>query len=350
MSNFKNAKLKEQLRKADVLRSGCDYLRLNFKNPIPFFDRILEQINTTNTNFVNIDGLTYEKLFLSSWPCLKVSTVSQEQAIPIFLFNLFWNWFSKNWYWRLDFYGMFFRMFELGELLGDPIARVKWFLQDKTSENPLVTRYDFCYDLFYKNKTPLPKRQKFFKKDLLTWDEKINKKTKHYEIWAWNTRESWSLGSKSNKRYVIRMYDKVLDVSSKGKQWFYWDYFWYESVHRFEVQFGSHFCKPHTLEYLDVLVSKINVFFDVKQDFYDGLMFYQYNSSYDINDFNRLFFTKTFIGKAKKFINSGINPYMVLFDYFKDNEARYIHFPMCLEFMKATQKEIKIKDYKCVFM
>lgn len=333
MSNFKHLQLKETMQKADTVRTWLDYLRLNFIQKIDFFEIILEKINTTNTNFVIIDELTYTKINLPTGPSLQISTTYNDLPVPIMLFNLFKCWTVGTGYGRLDFYGMYFRLFDLWEFTWNYIDWAKKYIYWKTKEIPKITRVDYCIDMMYDRKKDFLSYTKYF--------TNINKASKIYEISTWKGIESWSIGSKSAKRYVLRMYDKKLDISSKGKQRFYDDYLHFWAVHRFEAQFGPHFCKWFSFNDLDNLQHKINAFLWLTEKHFEGVLFYVYDTKYDINDFNKLFFTKHFIWKAKKFMNSNISPYQVIFDYFINNVSKTTHYPMLYDIQKTIWK---IKD------
>lgn len=339
MGNIENLKLKSYLKSPEVLKTWLDYLRLSFTQKIDFFEKIFDKLNTTNSNFVIIDELTYEKLYLPTGASLKISVSVNGLSVPIMLYNKFWKWIIASGYGRLDFYGMFFRLFELWDLQWSSIDWIKTYVYGKTSEIPWLTRLDYCFDMFYLDKKIFPSYTEFFPKG------SINKKTKIYEIWTWESKESRSVGSKSAKRYVIRMYNKLLDVSSKGKQRFYGDYFTFQAVHRFEIQFWPHFTRWFTLETLDLLIFKVNVFLWLTDKSFEGLMFYKYDNKHDVTEFNKLFFTKTFVGKAQKFINSWYDPYSILYDYMITNVEKNIHYPMLYDMSKKIDKINDLSDF-----
>lgn len=279
-----------------------DYLRLNFQKPIPFFEKKMSCL-VENSDSIIEDGWTYTKIPLSSWLCVIVSYVYNGQSIPIILYNVFWNNQIYSKYARLDFYGSFFRLIEIWEFPKDFFLS---YLNEISDENPTISRIDYCFDLFYKKATSIPSPKRLF--------SKINESTKIYEIKKGTSLESWSVWSKTAKRYIVRMYDKLLDTKKKWKYFLYGDYLQYETVQRFEVEFWPKFTRGYFLSDIQQLLSKIYSFLWVEKKIFDWLLFYQYDSHFELNDYNKTFFFKQYISKTKVIFNAGLNPYMVAFN------------------------------------
>lgn len=337
MSNFKHLQLKKTLQGAEKVRTWLDYLRLNFKQKIDFFERLFVWLNTTNSNFIVQDSFTYEKINLPTGHALKISTVYNDIPVPIMLFQIFKSWCVSTGYGRLDFYGMFFRLVELGEIPSDYIQWIKNFVYSKTSEVPQITRVDYCFDMFYSEFQVFQSYTKFF--------TEVNKSSKIYEISTGAWIQSRSVWSKTAKRYVIRMYDKLLDISSKWKQRFYGDYLKNKSVHRFEVQFWPHFCRWYYLNTMDQMMNKMNSFLWITEATFEWSMFYEYDNHFDINDFNKIFFTKMFNGKVQKFVNAGLNPYQVIYKYLSVNCPKAVHYPFLFDINSTIKKIKNLSDY-----
>jgi len=303
MSNLANLKNVNFLKNADRIRYGIDYLRLNFTQPITFFTRKMSCL-VANSDTIVEDWRTYTKIPLSSWLCVIVTYSYNGVAVPIMLYNVFWwNKIYKK-FARLDFYWSFFRLIESWEFEKDYFFT---YVQNLTDENPTISRIDYCYDLFYNEKTKIPTPKKLLKE--------INDSSKIYEIKKGYWLESWSVGSKTNKRYIVRMYDKLLDTSKKWKFFLYGDYLQYQSVHRFEVEFWPKFTRWYQLSQIWQLISKIQSFLGINNQTFDGLMFYKYTSKFELNEYNQTRFFKQYISKVKKIYDAWLNPYMVAYNW-----------------------------------
>jgi hypothetical protein len=77
------------------------------------------------------------------------------KSVPVMMYNVF-NSSNSNFigkYARLDFYGSYFRLLEL-DFFNLSLSDWLVFL---TSEDPYISRIDYCVDLFYKYLHPFPK-------------------------------------------------------------------------------------------------------------------------------------------------------------------------------------------------
>lgn len=295
------------------VRYGPDYLRFNFLRQLPYLDRVLSRLDFDNSNFAydEENDLSYTKLKLSTGPCLMISCYYDNKSIPIGLYNVFENGIKKQVRSRLDFYGSYFRLEELGFF---ELGWYKSFIEDLTSEVPSITRVDYCVDLFYQDDRDLLKPKKLFPHSLSS-----DVLYKMHSIKSWKSLESWAIWSKSSKRNVIRMYDKIADIQAKWKFFLYQDYLNWKSVHRLEIQFGPNFCKYYYLDNMDEMFWKITNIFQINKNTINGPLFYSYSNKHEINDYTRLYYTKQFTGRAEKFFYSKVNPYLVLLNYFDTN-------------------------------
>ena len=296
---------------ADCFSEGIDYLRVNFKKSVPYFEWILKILNDTNSNSYYEEEYTLQKIVLPTWPSLFISYSYLGQAIPIGMYNILnKNDINKNnkIYARFDWYWSVFRLIEVGELS-------KNFFYDylifKTDENIWITRIDYRFDLFYKEEKEFPKVEDIF------WAN-INKKTNIDRKWKGLDGLSWwSMGSKTSKRYFVRMYDKLLDIEAKNKFVLHGDFFQYKSVQRFEIQFWPSFTRWFTLNNFNYLLEKCRSLMGRTCEF-DWLTFYQYSTIHDLTDYNKLRLTKTFTNLWLKFANANISPYELLFHNLKE--------------------------------
>jgi len=198
-------------------------------------------------------------------------------------------------------------------------------------EDPGITRFDYRFDLFYKEVTAFPKVE-----DIFQWN--INKNSNVDRKWKGLDGLSWrSIWSKITKRYFVRCYDKKLDICDKNKFALYWDYQDYESIHRFEIQFWPNFTRWFSLSTLWQLVEKCRSLMGRTYEF-DWLMFYKYNSVTDVTQRNKLRLTKIFTSVGVKFTNAGINPYEVLFHNLKERQVE--------DWTDKTNKEIYVWQHK----
>lgn len=308
------------LKKFDILtlspnriRYGCDYLRFNFLKQIPYLDRILTTLDYDNSNFMydEENELQYTKLKLTTGPCILISVSYDNQPVPIGLYNVFTNGI-KSVYSRLDFYWSYFRLEEMWYF---PLGWYDNYIDSLTPEIPSITRVDYALDLFYKEKeVSLPKPKKICPNSLAS-----DIKYKIMSVNRGRDSESWAIWSKSSKRNLLRMYDKLVDLGVKNKFFLYQDYLKYNTVHRLELQFGPAFCRHYYLDTLDVMFNKIANIFGLSKIDDNTPLFYKYSNKHEINDYTKLYYTKQFNGRAEKFFYSNVNPYLILLDYFDAN-------------------------------
>lgn len=325
MWNLDNLQLNKYIKWSDHVRFWIDYMRLNFYMWLTLFDKKIEQLNITNSNISHDWIYTYTRTQTPNWMALKVSVSYNDTAIPIMFYSHLQGRVinplaKKNTIYpqsRLDFYWAFYRLQEIWFLDKNYIEK---FLSDNTFEDPTITRIDYAVDLFYLYKKFLPNQQELFLK--------INQSSKQLNYWKQNNPESWSVWTKSSQKYFVRMYDKLLDSSNKWKFMYYWDYFRYTSVHRFEVQFMNHFCKWFTYSRIDDLIFKVEACLHINKEKYDWNMFYKYSDKYDINDFNKVRHVKALVNKWVKFAKAWLNPYELLYNWISldwkiDKEVHY---------------------------
>lgn len=304
MSNLANLRNLNFLKGADRVRYGIDYLRLNFDKPIRFFSDKMSWL-VSNSDTIVEDWRTYSKIPLPFGICCMVSYSYNGISIPIMLYNTFWGNSIIQKYARLDFYGSFFRLINVWEFPEDYFTS---FVKNITDETPTISRIDYCYDLFYENEKELPNPKKILKE--------VNNSTKVciYKK-GLDQNESWSCWSKTNKRYLIRYYNKLLDTQKKWKYFLYGDYLHWKWVHRFEIEFWPKFTRGYTLESIWSLLLKIQYFMGISDDFFNGTMFYKYESKFELNEYNKTRFFKQFVSKAKKIFYAKLNPYEVVFNW-----------------------------------
>lgn len=335
MGNLNNLKNVNFLKQSDHLRHWIDYLRLNFDRPIHFFEEKLSWL-VDNSSFIVEDWRTYTKMSLGSWLTVMASYSYNGQSFPLLMYNVFITGQYEK-YARMDFYGTFFRFINMGEF---PPDYFKTYIENLTTENPVITRIDYCVDLFYNDIKDLPERD--------TIIQNINDKTKWYIITVWKRHQSWSLGSKLNKRFIIRMYDKLDDIMAKWKLMLFGDYLKYKSVHRFEIEFGSKFCRGYTLNELSLMLAKINSFFGITDDFYTWTVFYKYERKFEINERTRDLFVKHYMSATIKLFEANINPYLLGYEWISTYVLTKYDNHRNLQYLKEIIKIPAFREYKTI--
>lgn len=305
LSSFDIQKYSESF---DQIWFWCDYFRLVYSNPIDKFEYYFNLLDYDNSNFWFVEywwfTLTYQKIPTSIWSWLTFSIEYSWVSVPIFQFVRF-NKQTKEmlwYYWKIDIYSAFYRLVDLWYLkkyfVHEYLISLSW-------ENPLITRYDFRIDYFNKYWDvfiPLPE-------DVLSVSTQSRVEV-HKRWWLITNRWVWS---KKSWKYYIRLYDKKIDTDSKWKWILYTDYLCYSSVHRFEIQFQSAFCRWFHLSDLIKLEDKIYTTLWLST-LYDWIQFYTYDSSKEINEYNKWSHIQRFNNQTKKFVNAWYNPFVLMYD------------------------------------
>ena len=314
----------KQIKKADDILSGIDYLRISLDSPLSYFQDILDKLDYDNSNMY-IDTrnyITWTKFRLKFWPCIMWSIVYEGVSIPILLYNQFdenrqsmYKSFGK-----IDYYGSYWRLLEL------------WYLEPNLVETLIksvepedldilefgnITRLDYKIDLMFKEKAKIPhfknilKIRKNANIHVNDTDLKTYKKSNWEVHYKWENIQSWWYGSKEAKRVFLRVYDKLADTESKWKYMLYPDYFNYESVYRIEFELLNHFCKGFKYVDYNELVEKFWNSLDVR---YMWKVFYNYNQEPNLEKLEqRIRYFKDFIGRWEKIAERGFNPFITLY-------------------------------------
>ena len=323
---FKHDNFKKLVDTSDLLNSWIDYLRVVLKTNLEYFDDILYSINTTNSNYyVNEEHwLTFTRLQLKTWACLMCHISFSWVPIPIIMYNVFTTDqqdLLKS-YWRLDLYWSFYRLLEIGSFSPDLLKNLLWTDYSVLMKSS-VTRIDYKYDLFYQNYQTFPTVDFLYKSRVNSQSFSIDtefvksqrftsQQIKNYYRW-WSVT-SWSAWSKDSKRILLRCYDKLLDVATKGKYFLYSDYFKYDRVIRIEFQLMNHFCKWFQYQEVDDLLNK---FFNCLDNDYQHSVFYSYDKKYSLDELShddRLRYFSDFWWRWFNLLKAWINPFIVLYE------------------------------------
>jgi len=313
---FRYRVLNNYIRKADKVETWIDRLRFSINWPVRYFERIMELLDKDNSN-VYIDEerwISWVKLRLFSWDCLLWSTVYKWVSVPIILYNVFDDerWRQYKSYWKIDLYGMYWRLVELWWIWWDFIE--SFFEEDEKDilHYSNITRMDYKIDLFYKDDVSLPDPKELLK-------IRKNSKLSLNVMWSEEIESRW-YWSKSSKRVYLRVYDKLKDTEVKWKYVFYEDYFNYKRVIRIEFELLNHFCKWYKYKDYLQLVEKLRDSMKVK---YLWKVFYEYNDEPDFNRvIERVRYFKDFVWRWYRILENGYNPFVILYEGLKDKKVK----------------------------
>lgn len=288
--------LKKLVDNTDDFSKWLDYLRLKLESPIEYFENIYNLVDLDNSNFyVDPENkITYVKLLLKVWAGVMALKSYKWIPTPLFCYIDYDPHIKQdfNTYGKIDFYGSFFRLWEIWEVDFS-------FLYEICNNIDMlrVTRIDFRLDFFYKNKTRIPPLKKLIKK-------RKNVKSKHFHLWK--DLESWEYGNRGQSRVFTRMYDKLLDTEVKNKYFLYEDYHNYKSVHRLEFQVERHFCVGYTFWTLLGLEEKVEK--SIKLE-YDKPIYRKSNTE---PDYDNVKYFSNFISRGYSLAKADKNPFKIL--------------------------------------
>lgn len=344
MSVLTSVNLKYLQKKYDMISVGCDYLRCSFINSSDYIQEKIDLLDYDNSNYWidDIGGFdfTFQKAPTPIWTSLTFSCSFNDVSVPCFQFVKFNNeTFNITWkYWKLDFYWSFCRLVEIWFFPNSLFLDVKNKISE---ENPKITRYDFKIDFFSDKKLSIPDVN-----DILILHSQSNYDP-HYVWFEITNRLVWS---KSNWKYAIRFYDKLLDTNLKNKFFLYQDYFKFKSVHRLEFELQRNFLKWFTFyDFYDWLIFdhiKKVLGFDW---FFDWQLFYEYDQSYIIQEKDRVKYLKRFdtscIRLSKNKINPLIQCFMSLYEWLDDEDFDNQLFEF-ITFVEKFNKKLKYYDMR----
>lgn len=308
--------IKKYWEKFDTIWVGCDYLRLSYIHWSEFIEEKLSLLDCDNSNFgtCTFDDVvfTFQKLPTPLWMWLIFTCSYNDVSVPVFEYVKFnENTSFLTWrYWKLDFYGAFFRLWEIWYFDSDSMLSLICFYIN--SEDPRITRYDYRVDYFSRfNSVPVE-----------SWKRLLDMRSdsKVYSDCVWDVLTNWLVWKKDTGTYCIRLYNKLLDTDIKDKLFIYQDFFNYKTVQRLEFEFQRNFLKWFTLDdYFDWSIkNKIESILWINGDLWSGAICYKYNSSDEITDKNRSSYLRRFNKMSIKLQKNWINPlkqvYEVLYE------------------------------------
>ena len=316
-----NLNIKNTIYNSDKWGCWCDYLRLCYKNESDFIEDSINLVDSDNSNFFTREvwwvSFTIKKWFCNLWTSLTFSCSYNDVSVPCCQFvkyNEHSQYLFKS-YWKFDFYWSMFRLIDMWYFEKSIILLLKVLI---SNEDPKITRFDYRIDFFSMKNKKIPEITDFCK-----YIHIQSATDEHKEGWELTNRYIWS---KKNNRYCIRYYDKLLDTDKKQKMFLYQDYFIYNSVHRFEIEFQPNFLKWYTFyDFYDWLIQdKIESILWLSWNLFKGPIFYQYQDDYTIQDKDRSKYLKRYstssVRLAKNWINPLIQCYKSLFYELEESE------------------------------
>lgn len=308
---LQNLNIYQTIHKFDKWGCWCDYLRLCYKEESDFIEDTLELLDCDNSNFKTEEicdhVLTITKDYNKLWYSLNFSISYNDVSVPIAQFVKFNQNTSYNTksYWKFDFYGSLFRLIDMWFVDKSLILLLKVKV---SSENPKVTRFDYRFDFFSMKNKKVPAPEEF-----LNYIH-VQAKIRDFKFWNWDYQswDYWKSSKKWNKnnRYALRYYNKLDDSDDKNKIFLYQDYFMYNSVHRFEIEFQPNFLKGYTFyDFYDWLIQdKIESLLWLSERMFRWPLFYQYQSDYTLKDKDKVKYLKTYCSMSVRLAKNWINP------------------------------------------
>ena len=311
MNKWSNIKIKIPLYEDNIIQklyTHCDYLRISFTQKHEYFSKILHLIDSDNTNQFYDDNYTYAKLHLSMGSCLQISLVYDNHSVPIMLYNEFdekTQLLTKR-LGRIDFYWSFFRLSDLNVYNHVDIISeiVSWFLPDVEL---YISRIDVACDVFLRKSCSLPSIEKICTSD--------SDRFQHRSFYGrWGKHISCEVGNSDSLGVFWRAYNKTIELLSKWKGFLYRDYLTFGSVHRYEVQFGSRYCKGLQLKDVESFCFKVGEYLIDNATNRGNLQSY-YEYKEPARDRIRLDkYAKDILWRMVTYANNGCNPYILMND------------------------------------
>lgn len=310
----------------DSMSKGfIDYMKVKVLKPCELLSEKLQYLQNSNAEssiikFSNIDvTFTYQQSPTGFG--LQGSIQYNGVCVPIMYYEEYMDHTKElaNCEGKIILYGGYFRLEELWYFKFSGIknnsnhgAFWDWFVNEFGEGG--ITRIDYKRDFFKKK----GKIDMFNASDVT----KIRKNTKLVEYKRGeNDLESFSAWSRDSLRYLIRGYDKLLDIQKKQKMVLYGDYLEFESVHRLELEFLSHFCRKvdekrqYKLNELRGLLWKIKDFINKENE----IPIYETKEKIDLSDVaDKLKYVRNTKGYIKWIMQNNVNIFAVISECYEE--------------------------------
>jgi len=237
--------------------SNIDWKRFNFSNKADFLDLIGDYfpgynlLDTDNSNSRFFRDAVFLRVRSNLWMAFQyVVTIVGVGTVPICRVEIY-SQGLKDSCGRIDFYGAFFHF---REYLWDRVVQLYSFLDEEYQKKDSFvrcTRMDVAIDI----RIPFPKNVFEFITPAPRDKVKARKTIKAYNYIDW-VPHSVSYLPKKNSWYGVRIYDKILDIKDKGKEFWYTDL--PEDLTRIEFEFYPPYSNMNTSEsMLSFCLSKV---------------------------------------------------------------------------------------------
>lgn len=185
-------------------------------------------------------SLTHPKGF---WKAYQFRTVVEWVSVSLFMIRYPSNF--PEWKISLVIYSSFFVLQDLLDI------NISLFIQDKFKVSPYgsMRRFDIALDTTIPVKTL--KNQYFSNTE---FSAQIWKDTKHK--FFHQTYYIWNIQTSTNRKYLFRIYDKVLDTWKKNKWFLYSHLRENPEVRRIELEMRSHEAARQEYSYIDILENR----------------------------------------------------------------------------------------------
>lgn len=307
---------------------GLDHLEVfaTFKD-----ETIFEKLDFDNSNYSELDEYTVTKhevykyrykIVFTRWDYTlfayyKGIPSTAKQPIP-----------TKDY---VAVYSTAFKLLEYEEVLGF----IEWY-----SDPSHCRRFDICIDL------------KIWTDDLLNNHFDTYKTGRDYrKSWKTETRYFWEMQSSKNKRQLIRVYNKNLDIVTKGKIKLYQEYLTYPHMTRVELEIRQELAKVTNYQEVfndDLLIGIFKNYLHKYTEIFDDIegeritLFRSKDLKIPEDDYQSLYYKtqnyKTFIWWARKIYNIWFCPVRVLIGEW------YIHDKTKLALWIDTLHELIVKE------
>ncbi len=203
----------------NIIHFGLDHLEIfwTFK----FESEMFEKLDFDNSNYWEIEDYSFTKNEVPRYKYKIIFTKDNYSLFAYYKWELNSNSIIKSKD-KIVIYSTAFKLIWKDEIL----YFLEWYFKlDK------CFRFDICIDITIYINTIL---NNF--KDLKTWKEFI-------KSWNIETRYIWDSNKYKNKRQIIRIYNKILDINEKNKHKLYKNYLVEDYVTRVELEIRSELAK-----------------------------------------------------------------------------------------------------------
>lgn len=333
-----------ELRKnSDYENKFIDYLKIAYSHPSLWVERylwLLKSDNSDNAYFefkghnISINSFQWNlgrglKLFVNynNIPVELCTIIKYEKGLKSIQWKILYSIEFKGQFYRLMAMNFFYALF--------PLEFCETIFE---GEDGRIVRVDRTID-FMQKKTSKDKQLYIISPIQLLWKTGIRdnaishwymkgKAVKVYWNW-WENLEKvdyWNryYGSRKWKRVMLRVYDKIKDLSRntwKWKELLYIDYMKMKKVVRVEFECQTRFCFGYTLRTLPKLLEKCDSVFHLSSNEWKGATCYEYKERENVIDLNnqseyfKLRYFDSFVQHWFTIRENKINCFEVLIDW-----------------------------------